>query len=100
MSGYGIYKGLRYSNYAALRDTRNLAATKGSTSTFKRFCFFGPPNNGLAVVAYRVSRWASGEARLRNRSNAGTSDGRDVLRRMRSNHPLVRSLSRLSASVE
>jgi hypothetical protein len=80
-------QGLRYSNYAALRDTRNLAATKGSTSTFKRFCFFGPPNNGLAVVAYRVSRWASGEARLRNRSNAGTSDARDELRRMRSTHP-------------
>src|SRR5882724_182388 len=30
MSGYGICKGLRHSNYAALRDTRKLAATKVS----------------------------------------------------------------------
>jgi hypothetical protein len=85
--GFGIYKGLRHSNYAALRDKWNLAATKGSTSTFKQFCSFGLPNNGRAVFAYRVSRWASGEARLRNRSNAGTSDARDELRRMRSTHP-------------
>jgi tetratricopeptide (TPR) repeat protein len=30
MSGYGICKGLRHSNYAALGDTRKLAATKAS----------------------------------------------------------------------